>query len=373
MVDGARKYPVDILGMHHAVSDNMTNWDDLAVQDWFSNVGKSRAYQNGAINPHHEHPGRPGQLTYSQAQYCLHQYTKDGNKYGWRLTELIKRPFDNVAWALGNWEANTRAISIETSGNFLDKKLPRAALMLIADTFRQHDKNIGGALAVVPHSQFSATQCPGQIRDQIPEIVDMINNPAKWNEILWPNPTKPVPEAKAIEGGRVTLVAKNDSVNLWDLTTNPNYKSVKTFKAGEQIDVTHYINFNNTTYYLTEYSVQQGKKNGVNVTDVFMLRGDSKEQPLPYETIILDEPSIPEGETVVKVVGEAGKVRINYLVTTDNGKEVKRVETGREVIRQPVDQVVLKGTGKDEEYPNWFVEFINKLIEAIKNIIGGKK
>ena len=77
MNDGSRVYPVNVLAIHHAVSDFMVNWSDLSVQDWFSNNGKQRAYQNGAINSFHEHPGRPGQLTYSQEHYCLHEYTSD--------------------------------------------------------------------------------------------------------------------------------------------------------------------------------------------------------------------------------------------------------------------------------------------------------
>lgn len=373
MIDGQRRYPVDLLTLHHAVSDNMTNWDDLRVQDWFSQVGKARGYQNGAINPRHEHPSRNGELTYSMAQFNLRPYTADGNKYGWRLTELMKRPFDNVAWHAGVWEVNQRSLGIEVSGNYVDKKLPRKALMLIADSFRQHDKNTGGALNVVYHAQFFATACPGLIREQINEIVDMINNPAKWNEILWPNPTKPVPDPTKLENGALVLHPKNDSVKLWDLTTNPDYKAVKNFTRGETIDVTHFIDFNNTKYYLTQYSVNEGKKNGINIADVYVQRKETKEEVLPYETVVIEDPKLPEGDTQVSVYGENGAIKITYIVLTDNGSEVSREETGREIIKQPIDQIVHVGTGKEGSYPSWFVEFWNKVIEFIQGLIGGKK
>lgn len=373
MIDGARKYPVNILLMHHAVSDFMVNWEDVAVQDWFSNVGKSRGYSNGAINPRHEHPSRPGQLTYSMAQYNLREYTKDGNKYGYRITELMKRPMDNVAWHAGVWEINQRALGIETSGNFVGGKLPQKALMLVADTFRAHDKSIGGALNILGHKDIVATACPGQIYGQLPELIDMINNPAKWNEILWPNPKKPVPAAVRLEKP-VVLVAKNDSVNLWDLDTNPDYKSVKTFKKGEKIDVVAKIDFNSTTYYQTEYSFGRNK-HGINANDVEVEKRvevkDSVEQvAIPFDTVTEDDPTIKVGETRVIREGDDGLMNIITSVTYEDGVEVKR-EVREEVEISPIARVIGQGT-KESGYPTWFTDFWAKLIDAINAILGRK-
>lgn len=198
MRDGQRVYPINKLIMHHAVSDLMINWDDLAVQDWFSSVGKARGYNNGAIWPNHEHPGRPGQPTYAMAHWCLHRYTADGNKYGWRMTELIKDSWNNVAWHAGNWPVNQQSVGVEVAGNYVAEDLDLKAFMLVADWFRGHDQAIGGALEVYGHRTFFATACPGNIFNKIDVLIDMINDPAKWNNILWPPAPAPVITVKDV-------------------------------------------------------------------------------------------------------------------------------------------------------------------------------
>ena len=195
MNDSDRIYPVSYFFLHHSTGADFVNADDITVQDWYSDTGKGRAYSNGAINPHHEHPSRPGVLSYAQAQFTLREYTKDGNKYGWRLTDLIQRPWQNVTWSVGNWDYNQRSCSVEICGNYLGKVLPDKALMLIADFLRPIDAELNGALRVWLHKEVYATACPARIAEQRDTIVDMINNPDKWNAILWPvAPPAPKPQ-----------------------------------------------------------------------------------------------------------------------------------------------------------------------------------
>jgi len=194
MADGHRKYPVNRTVMHHAVSDDMVNWADIKVQDWFSVVGKSRGYKNGALRSYHNHPSRSVE-TYAMAHFCLHRYTKDKNKYGWRLTPLIKDVWNNVTWHASNWPINQQSIGIETAGNYVNKRLDEKALMLVADTFRFKDKQLKGKFWINGHKDFAATACPGQIYGQLPILIDMINNPTKWNKKLFPAP-KPKPTPK---------------------------------------------------------------------------------------------------------------------------------------------------------------------------------
>ncbi len=205
MVDGDRIYPVEYGFLHHSTGPFHVNASDMEVQDWYSNIGYSRGYSNGAINPRHEHPSRPGQLTYAQAQFALREYTLDGNKYGWRATDLMKLPLANVAWAVGNWWYNQRSFSIEVCGNYLDRVLPDKALMLLADEiFRPIDKELvsagyAGGVQVWLHQEVYATACPARIKEQRDKLVDMINNPDKWNKLLWPPaPPKPVITTKDI-------------------------------------------------------------------------------------------------------------------------------------------------------------------------------
>jgi hypothetical protein len=103
-------------------------------------------------------------------------------------------------------------------------------------------------------------------------------NPSPWNEVMqhakeiwaqkYGNPSVGVPNAVPLSEGKLTMRAKLDKVQVWDLTTNPNYKSVKTLVKGETIDVVAFIDFNGTRYYVTQYSFDNGKKVGVNRNDV---------------------------------------------------------------------------------------------------------
>lgn len=189
MTDGQRIYPTDELVIHHSMGPSFFDASDLTVQDWFSNTGKARAYNNGAINSYHEHPSRPGELTYAQAQFagvpC--SITPD-NKYGYRIVTLIALPWDNVAWHCGNWYHNQKSIGIECCGSYVDQYLTDKQLMCIADFYRFKDVELGGNTAVFGHQEIFATACPARIMEQRDKLVDMINNPDKWNSILWPVP-----------------------------------------------------------------------------------------------------------------------------------------------------------------------------------------
>jgi len=144
----------------------------------------------------HEHPGRPGQLTYSQAQFA--GSPDSSNKYNYKLTDLIKNPWGNVAWHAGNWAINLQSCGLENCGNYSNALLESRQLMCIADFLRGIDNELvaGGypnGIEVLLHQEIYATACPGRIKEQRDTIVDMINNPAKWNAIVFPPAPKPIP------------------------------------------------------------------------------------------------------------------------------------------------------------------------------------
>ncbi len=284
--DGHRKYPVNTLVMHHAVSDFMVNWSDLKVQDWFDRIGRGRGYK-GVARSYHAHPRR-NKETFSQAHYGAHIYTANKNKYGYRLTILMKDIFNNVAWHAGNWAINQRSLGAENAGNYVNRKLNNKQLMLYADTLRNHDRKVlKGNLKILCHNQISATACPGKICSQVPTLIDMFNNPAKWNAKLWPKPkvkvkpkppapkAKPVPKAKPPTPAikivkRYTRFAnpKNMVINkiarLWDFNKlGWNLKIVKTFKKGEPfVAVGQAEHSNGGLYYMTNYSFGNADKTG---------------------------------------------------------------------------------------------------------------
>lgn len=266
MADGNRVYPVDYLVMHHSTGPVFPEASDREVQNWFSAVGKSRGYQNGAINPFHTIPGT-NELSYAMAQYALHPYTKDGNKYGWRLTELISDPWNNVAWHAGNWPVNQRSIGIETCGNYVGQELPDKALMLVADFWRPQDQALGGKSLTWYHAQITATACPGMIANQINKLVDMQNDPTKWNKLLWPPVVVPPPvdtrsewQKNMVDKADFQAYAQANGAKLVNLETGA---VIKEFPTNTVFDISAETNVKGKAYFITAYSHSKGQPNGI--------------------------------------------------------------------------------------------------------------
>ncbi len=300
MIDGDRVYPVEYFFIHHSTGPDFVNASDEEVRQWYSDTGYGRGYNYGALNPRHTNPS-DGSLSYAMAQFTMREYTLDGNRYGYRITDLIDEPWANVTWSVGNWFYNQRSCSVEVCGNFLGKVLPDKALMCLADFLRPVDEELGGILKLWLHQEVFSTACPARIAEQRDKVVDMINDPDKWNNALFgapeqpqapANPHKDVPAAIALEKP-ITVVTKLDEVELWDLDTNPNYVSKRTFTKGSEIDAVAYIPFNGIKYYQTQYSFNKNKW-GINEGDVTIKAAPAatpKEEPTSPTTTPATTPS----------------------------------------------------------------------------------
>jgi len=290
MADGARVYPVNLIVNHHSVGPDFVNASALTIQDWFDAVGRTRGYA-GVAHSYHQHPQR-NKETFAQAHFAGHVVTT--NKYGYELVPLMQDVWNNVAWHAGNWPINQRSIGIEHCGNYLDKILPDKALMCIADAFRAHDKAIGGTLNVTYHRMYSATQCPGRIAEQVGKIIDMINNPDKWNAILWPAPPPPppppppsVPEWKANLQRIPDRQAKFEKiVTLVNMETG---QVVRTYSVGDVVTVHYKTLHGGKFYYVTDYSVTKGTPYGFPVDDFDY----KKPVPPPVEPPVEIPPEVP--------------------------------------------------------------------------------
>lgn len=78
---------------------------------------------------------------------------------------------------------------------------------------------------------------------------------------------------------------------------------------------------------------------------------------IPYETTIEGTDQLPQGTQEVKQEGVNGEDSVTYLVKYADGEEVYREETGRETVKEPVDEIILKstvGTIKGREYSRKF-------------------
>lgn len=72
---------------------------------------------------------------------------------------------------------------------------------------------------------------------------------------------------------------------------------------------------------------------------------------IPYETIFCYDPGLEEGEQYVKVTGKSGQLQITANVAYVNAAETNRTVLSETVIEQPVNEVIVVGTGEgtDEE------------------------
>jgi len=67
-------------------------------------------------------------------------------------------------------------------------------------------------------------------------------------------------------------------------------------------------------------------------------------QPVPYKTEYVDEPKMYKGEQKVIRQGKNGSKRVTYEVTKINGRIEAKRAVAEEVVEEPVNQVIAKGT-----------------------------
>ena len=69
----------------------------------------------------------------------------------------------------------------------------------------------------------------------------------------------------------------------------------------------------------------------------------------PHGSVQQESSDLSEGETKVATAGVDGVVRTTYEVTTVGGKEVSRTPVAQVVVTKKVDEVVLVGTGEQQD------------------------
>ena len=73
------------------------------------------------------------------------------------------------------------------------------------------------------------------------------------------------------------------------------------------------------------------------------------DEPQVHGTVQKESDALPKGETKVETAGVDGLVRTTYEITTQDGKEISRTPVAQVVVTQKVDEVVLVGTGAQQE------------------------
>jgi murein DD-endopeptidase MepM/ murein hydrolase activator NlpD len=100
---------------------------------------------------------------------------------------------------------------------------------------------------------------------------------------------------------------------------------------------------------LTENSVLQIDQE-LNVTvpkpfvEVVIEKELNQQEEIPYQTEVKEDPNMASGESKVSQAGQAGLQSVTYHVIEQNGTTVKKDVTKQDIIKQPVNQIVVKGT-----------------------------
>ena len=79
------------------------------------------------------------------------------------------------------------------------------------------------------------------------------------------------------------------------------------------------------------------------------VKEEVKTEEVPFETQYQDTDSLYEGETQVKTQGVAGEKEVTYQVTFVDGEEESREAASEKVTKEPVAEVVLRGTAEREQ------------------------
>ncbi|WP_194841395.1 peptidoglycan DD-metalloendopeptidase family protein [Salinibacillus xinjiangensis] len=128
---------------------------------------------------------------------------------------------------------------------------------------------------------------------------------------------------KIEDGDYLQLVAKEYDLSMADiLELNPDLEEDSILQVGQEIKV-------------------QDKEP---IVEVRTTVEEIVEKEMDYSTEYVETNDLYVGEKEVKEEGQKGKKKIHYQIVQKNGSEVERKIKEEEVIKEPVDEVVLKGT-----------------------------
>lgn len=210
----------------------------------------------------------------------------------------------DAAWHAGHARGNAQYVGYECNPRLSD-----GDYQTMGEFHYDMEKAYKKTLEIRTHNEFSQTQCSPIDKNRIRRIADALHYQDKAPAPA-PNPTKPVPAAEKLPAP-LKFKAKLAATQVWDLNTNPNYKSVKTLAKGEGFEAYGKILFNGSTYYVTRYSFDKGLKTAVNAADL-----DRVEVAAPDPEWIRN---LKWDDSIGKLsVLPAGGTRVLNLITTAN-------------------------------------------------------
>ena len=71
---------------------------------------------------------------------------------------------------------------------------------------------------------------------------------------------------------------------------------------------------------------------------------ETKKEVIKFGTTTVEDPNLEYGKTEIRTAGVNGEITYTYEVTYEEGKETSRRQTDQKVTKQPINQVIAKGT-----------------------------
>lgn len=248
-----------------------------------------------------------------------------------KITQMVDP--DNVAWTSQSGNATT--ISIEHQPTLGAEGYKKSGWLVW-----QLELRYGKRFTLYPHNHWVATACPGsidlnRIRAEADKWASGGYNPA-------PAPTPPPQVTLKVTDITNTTVKMLKDTPLWDLGFSKwsDAVQVKVLAPGDfgvSAVAEHPLG---GKYYLTEYSFSKGIRAGIN----------AKDTDHPDPSVLINPPAPTPTPTPVP---QPVPIPVPTPVPTP---------TPPTTPEPPV-------TPTDPEYPNWFVQFWVKLLEAIKGIL----
>lgn len=170
-----------------------------------------------------------------------------------------------------------------------------------------------------------------------------------------PDPVVTVPDAIVLPSRRTFKTLLNPT-HVWNLNTKPHWSSVKELPINSEFIAYAVVNWDNSVYYITEYSYLKGLKYGVNAVDL-----EEVHQTPPTTDPVPEAPTTPEVPTTEPVVDVPTETEDPDEPTTPT---------------EPSDPTPLPEQPSEPEQPKksfiekvieWLIKRVNELADYLEN------
>ncbi|MEH7414028.1 M23 family metallopeptidase [Neobacillus drentensis] len=124
-------------------------------------------------------------------------------------------------------------------------------------------------------------------------------------------------------GDALETIAHKHGLKVVDLIAlNPGLKADSVLKVGQELNVTELKPF----------------------IEVIVDKEVSQKEVIPFANQVVEDASLPKGETKEKQPGQNGSRLVTYQISEQNGTAVKKEQSNERNVIQPVNHIVVKGT-----------------------------